>query len=176
MKLTESCKREIIRKAINATFADREKKIKAQENSLAETVYHLIYTEGILCKMKQLPDGFFNQESNVYIGYGSETSSEDIFLALSQSHIVSANDKHWNRPRLGVVGIKGKEDELIIEARKIGAIKKKIDIDTRAMEIKLRQFLAGITTWKKLEEIWPEGKEYFKLEIPAKSLQNPPAI
>jgi len=171
MKLTKETKSEIIRTTVKKVFAERREWIQAIEDSLALTIYNILYPLPIQAQMNVLPDTFFAQQSVVYVSFS--TSGRHRFpLNFQSSKKVSAEDSRgYERPWIELL----QTDPLVSKIELLRQDKEIIDKDEKALRSRLDLLLAGINTKKQLETEWPEGAIYYKDILPEEKI-NLPAI
>lgn len=171
MKLTESTKNSIIDRTVRETLKSRREKLAKREDVLAGVIYSRLYPAEIIKKMNALPEEFFSQQRTMHLKDGARTFDLDL---LSPRKVSAADSKSWKNPLLVVCS--KKDSGLTREATTIEEKAAALHDDERALRKKLSLFLAGITTMKRLEETWPEGKKFYAEEAAPAPLANPPAI
>lgn len=156
LTLTNERRDSIIRIAVKSTFTARREALEVENSSLAELAYSHLYPNDIQIKMNALPSEFFNQTSVVY-AYRPGDNRDPIALALISSKKVKALDREYRHPAYYP------ETGSAIASRviKLKADCDRLESDESTFKSELKRFLAGITTVKKLKEVWPEGQEFY---------------
>ena len=117
--------------------------------------------------MAALPAEFFSETSSIY-AYLPGSGRDPVSLVLTSSRKISARDKDYRRPTYTVE----KDNAITARVTKLKADSDRLEADENSFKSELRRFLAGITTVKKLQAVWPEGEEFYKHllgESPAKN-------
>ena len=169
MRLTEDKKRSILARAVTATLAKRRKALRKESNELALLAYNHIYQQKDQELMNIMPAGFMHEKSNIYF---QQDGFPTVELVLTSSMRTAACDQNWHKPCYHT----SEENAITKRIRTFVAAEDKIKTDETKLRESLRLMLAGITTLKRLEEEWPEGKEYYMLALPDKPLENVPAV
>jgi hypothetical protein len=172
MKLTECDKKSIVDRTISKSFNVRQDSLNYREDALARKLYDMVYTPDIIQKMNALPDHFFNRSKRIFLT--NNINTQTYVLEFLEPRKVAASDMYWDSPIF--IDVNNIYNDLFVEAKKIQDLNLAIREDTKTAKRKLSGFLSGITTWKRLEDAWPEGKEYYKFEAPCKPLINPPMV
>lgn len=162
MKLLNSHKETIKTIAVENVLKPRRDKLSITENELAVRGYEELYPEIIRKKMDALPAEFFNQKSNIFVYLGGDRRE----LRMKSSRRISARDNEWRRPNWET----GAD---LTEVKEYFTALKQLEIDTKNLTKEIELLLFGITTVAKLQEVWPDGSEYYKWLVENKPIKNP---
>jgi hypothetical protein len=156
LPLTNERRDSILCNAQDLTFAARREAIKQESNRLAELAYSHLYPADVQAKMNALPVEFFSQTSTIFAYLPG--NGDSVNLDLISSRRVGACDREWRRPAYYLVTGSAVTECVV----KLKADRGQLAQDVNTFKSELRRFLAGITTVKKLKEVWPEGEEFYK--------------
>lgn len=152
MKLTNWQRDRIITAAIASKFEKQEKDFVKREDTLARKAYNHLFDEPTRRKIKALGDKWFRHCSCLRFNVNGQ-----------QHYLNLADDKRLATPYdtgCGLLGVlDGKVGE---EVTAFANEKEQARIDKRQAEAKLKSLLYSISTFKRLKELWPEGKDFYK--------------
>ncbi|MGB6113521.1 MAG: Nmad5 family putative nucleotide modification protein [Comamonas sp.] len=166
MRLTNNYRDQIIKKCIQARFADAESQYATACTALADAMYdHAFGADEILAK--RLPDGWIARTTQIIIScegfrslYSSSEEQPKRELKLSRS-----------RPIPAIVRDQFKVDKshsLYPQAQALIKMHEAIRTGKDQLTTQLRSLLFSVQTIERLKEIWPEGEPYFPF-VPEKS-------
>jgi hypothetical protein len=171
LALTNERRDSIIRAALKSTFTARKEALKVENNALAELAYSHLYPNDVQLKMAALPAEFFSQTSSIF-AYLPGNGRDPVSLVLTSSRKISARDKDYRRPAYTM----DKDNAITARVTKLKDDSNRLEADENSFKSELRRFLAGITTVKKLQAVWPEGEEFYKHLLDDASPKNALAI
>lgn len=166
-KLSKEVKEKIARRAASK-FGEKTKiKLLKEEEKLAIQCYNHVYSKKERDIVANVPDGWLRKCKCLKFNVNGWT----VTLTAREDVAVRYNEYHNCKP-LGVVEAGDLADKVQAHA----TAKKKADEDLSAFYHKILSMLLGISTWKKLQEIWSEGEEFYKDLVPVVSDGNVPVV
>lgn len=167
MKLSKEVKEKIARRAATK-FGEKTKiKLLKEEEKLAIQCYNHVYTKKERDIVATVPDGWIRKCKCLKFDVNGWTVTLTAREDVPTKHI----DWHSCKP-LGVIEAGDLADK--VQAHSIA--KKKADEDLSAFYHKILSMLLSITSWKKLEDTWSEGKEFYKDLVPVVTDGNVPVV
>ena len=173
IRLTNSTRDHIAQSAINASFEPREREMAAAEDALAREAYAAVFTSDEIKKTKALPANWLRHDPCLHFN----VAGLRIELCTLEGHLPVPY-----RSKSGEYGYGCHRSQGSIEAGDLAdritahaVAKDKLSEEKRSTRRKLDAMLSSITTVKKLEEAWPEGKPFYE-RFAQKAAPLPPAI
>ena len=165
-KISKDIKEKIARRAATK-FAEKTKiKLAKEEEKLALQCYNHIYSKKERDIIATVPDGWLRKCKCLKFNIAGWT------VTLTAKEEMPTKQQDYCKP-LGVVEAGDLADKVQAHA----TAKKKADEDLSAFYHKILSMLLGVSTWKKLQETWKEGTEFYKDLIPAENTgANVPAV
>jgi hypothetical protein len=150
-KLLKSHREALAKRLLDATFRERELRLKQQEHALGLALLRQMYNHEDLLRMAQLPDGWLPLTSHLQFksadGWRSQVNLSDSVRipACYNYHFVAPGDwiDKWNDLRESQKALDEERDHLAAQ---------------------VRGTLSGFTTVEKLAQGWPEGYAHFPHE------------
>lgn len=155
MRLAQYTKDEIIRRAVKAAFEREEAKLKKAEDRLARLAYDAIIPKAEQKLAAQMPPHWLNSACTLNLN----VAGQHISLTLEKASPIPMRPKDsggYNRHGTILAGPLATEIDAHLAA--LADKKKRKD----AAESALTQMLSSITTLKRLAEVWPEGRQFYK--------------
>lgn len=151
-RLTSDIRRLVADRALRAAFEPREKTLALEEDVWARRLYELAFAPKVRTAARSLSDKWVRR-SNIF---------RVNFCGLSLTLRVLGD--HLPLPGYSDYDVAGtvSDKSLEIELHKFLDKQKNTKEEKKAAENTLRSMLAAIPTSGKLEEIWPEGREFYK--------------
>ena len=153
MRLTNDNRDDIVRRAIAKKFEKQEKDLVKQEQALAIKAYNSLFDAATRRKIKALDAKWFYFDTCLKFNCNGQTH----FLRVDSSEKVPVPNRGYGCQNLGA--LPGPMAEEVIA---FGNLKEDIRTQKRELEVKLKGLLYSITTLKRLQELWPEGREFYK--------------
>jgi len=148
-KITKDLRERIAQKAANATYTPKKDELKKQEAKLAIEAYNHIFPKKIRDAVALVPDSWFR------------TCSCLRFNAAGWSVTLCAGKEMPTPHSAGCTNLGSLTGDIADKVQKFSQEKKTLEENHRAAYHKMVGFLEQFTTFKKLEEAWPEGKKFY---------------
>jgi hypothetical protein len=163
-KITKDLRERIGRKAVNATFEPKAAELKKRENKLAIECYNHIFPKKIRDVIQDVPKEWLRHCDCLRFNAGGW-------------NVTLCAGKEMPTPNTSHCGMLGSIDgELAEKVQAYSQEKKKVDEEWRTAIHKMAGFLEQFTTFKKLEEAWPEGKKFYQEYNADRPSANVPAV
>lgn len=157
-RLTQSDRKEVVNKAVEAAFPGKSKDWEKHESDLVKQCYDSVYPKSERRRAKNLGTKWINEKTGFYVitprgyqmwmAYGKSSCSLD---GEAKKFLFAKSDRLVIR------------DEMIIDAVTAFFEGKKAYKDaTEAFKAKLNGLLSNVNTLDKLQKAWPEGKKFYK--------------
>jgi len=155
-RITNDLKTTIWENMRKKVFGERLKTLSRNKVEFADFVYGEMYTEDQIKMMKEAPDGAFVMSNTVKFHNDSGNRKESTMsVARPFFYIDSDNWKGRFFPNASHVFVK---NEIIFKKSQ------EIEKEERKLHSSVMSAMAGITTLKKLLEVWPEVTNYLPSE------------
>lgn len=163
-KITKDLRERIGRKAVNATYQPKADELKKREAKLAIECYNHIFPKKVRDAVALVPEGWLRTCSCLRFNAGGWN--------------VNLNaGKEMPTPQSGGCGMLGNiSGELAEKVQAYSQEKKTLEEEWRIAGRKMAGFLEQFTTFKKLEEAWPEGKKFYAEFNADRPSANVPAV
>lgn len=162
-KLTNAQRDAIQNIAIRDTFDKEYEAIRDREHDLFERIYNSLVSESERKILAKVPSEWLRQSDSFYINAGGY----QIMMRTKKSF----PDK-WNYSRIDL-----KDQEMIEEVRAYEAAYDDYKVRRREADKALGNLLKSVTTFERLKQAWPEGKEYWEpLWVAAVTPTNLPSV
>jgi hypothetical protein len=161
IRLTETIREHIILHAVRYTFDERRKELGERESIITNKAIDYVIGDDNLRLMKKLPDNFFAYRTDIRIHSKDNYSYKKLlngrlvpaFIAYSGAELPATNGL-WR------------------EINAVDREKAALEDERGELTTKIRAMLAGITTVKRLLEVWPESEPFLpsfeeKANLPA---------
>ncbi len=169
MKLTKEIKANIVENAVRGTLGDRLKQLETERNALAEIIYNAVYPADIQAAMAKLPDTFFVENANMRFMLDGKHEHD---VTLNSSRKVGAvHSYRYNSPLLEVSTTNAMGQRFLAYT----TARKQYYDDRIKLRDAMEALLAGISSIKKLLEVWPEGRAYYAAYLDG-PLPNAPTV
>jgi len=165
-KISKDTKEKIARRAATK-FAEKAKvKLAKEEEKLALQCYNYIYSKKDRDIVANVPGDWLRKCDCLKFNANGWT------VTLKAKEPLATKQTDYCKP-LGVI----EAGELADKVQAHAQAKKKADEELSSIYHKILSMLLGIGTWKKLQETWKEGAEFYKDLIPVEnSGANVPAV
>lgn len=160
-KLLNSHRQQITTHLLDATFRERELRLKQQEHALGLKLLRALYGEDSLRRMAELPEGWLPLTSHVSFSYVPAPSaySHNTILIMSDPVRVPASHNYPLVPQ-----------GCLLLWEKLNSQRKELKSERRQLEMEITGTLRAFTTVG-----WPEGYAHFQHQTLA-TVGNLPAL
>ncbi len=155
-KLTEQMRKTIALSAVTEQFKDEELKFKNEEHDLAMMLYLSLYDEKLLKQINKIPTEWLRMDACLRFNCGGYDLRFNVNKAVPVPY-----ETHCSR--LGIIS-----GELGEKAQSFANRKKDMQGKVRKAHVLLLSMLSSITTFKKLEQVWPDGKKFYSAYLDKK--------
>ena len=164
-RLTNYTREAISSAAIKAAFTPRENDFSADEDALAREAYAAVYPADEVKKAMALPDNWLRRDPCLHFNVNG--------LRIE----LCTTDNHLPVPYRAKSGEQGSipEGDLAERITAHAMAKEALRDEKRSARAKLNAMLSSISTVKKLQEVWPEGAQFYA-KFAEKPAALPPAI
>jgi len=163
-KITKELRERIAKKAVNDSYKSKSDDLKKRETKLAIECYNHVFPKKVRDAVAILPQGWLR------------TCSCLRFNANGWSVSLNA-EKEMATPASAHCSTLGNVDGELAEKVQAWAQEKKTAEENYILSYrKLLGFLEQFTTFKKLEEAWPEGKKFYAEFNADRPSKNVPAV
>lgn len=164
-RLTNYTREAISSAAIKAAFTPRENDFSADEDALAREAYAAVYPADEVKKAMSLPENWLRRDPCLHFNVNG--------LRIK----LCTTDNHLPVPYRAKSGEQGSipEGDLAERITAHAMAKEALRDEKRSARIKLDAMLSSISTVKKLQEVWPEGAQFYA-KFAEKPAALPPAI
>jgi len=154
-KLLKSHREALTKHLLDATFRERELRLKQQEHALGIRLLHAWYSAGELHRMNELPDGWLPQTTRLQFVVGKT----DTAIYPKMSHYVKLSDP----VRLPALHDFYKEapSTWLVKWSALAEKHRALDEERKQLTTQITGTLAAFTTVEKLAQGWPEGYAHF---------------
>lgn len=172
-RLTNYTREAISNAAIKAAFTPRENDFSAAEDALAREAYAAVYPADEVKKAMALPDNWLRRDPCLHFN----VNGLRIELCTTDNHLpvpyrAKSGDQGYSCHRSqGSIP----EGDLAERITAHAMAKEALRDEKRSARIKLDAMLGSISTVKKLQEVWPEGAQFYA-KFAEKPAALPPAI
>lgn len=163
-KITKDLRERISMKAVKSTFEPQAAELKKRENKLAIEAYNHIFPKKVRDLIAQVPKDWLRHCDCLRFNAGGW----NVTLCAGKEMPTPANNG------CGMLG--SLTGEIAEKVQAYSQEKKKLDEDWRSANHKMYGFLEQFTTFKKLEEAWPEGKKFYAEYNADRPSANVPAV
>ena len=153
MRLTKEIKKKIISDVLVKTFSSVEERLLKEENKLAEDVYKKAFSKKEIELMDNAPKGFFGKKSRIRFN-----STEIKELYFKEERYFPYDQQGYHNVSITL----SPNDTLYKKIEDFYNKIRKNKAEKGVLRRNMNQLLDSCTTLKKLEELWPEGKEFYK--------------
>lgn len=163
-KLTNDLREKICKNAVNATYKPKADKLKEQEAKLAVEAYNHIFPKKIRDIIATVPENWIR-------------SCDCLRFNAGGWQVQLCAGKKMPTPASNHCDLLGSlTGEIAEKIQAFSQEKKKLDEEWRSALSKMAGFLQQFTTFKKLEEAWPEGKKFYHEYNADRVSANVPAV
>lgn len=163
----------IIEAATEFAFNKRDKELKSNENKLAHELYNTVIPLKERKTAAELPEHWFRLDTCLRFNVaGMDVKLNCVGVRVPHSPKNRDQQSSYGCNRLGVIAAGPLADKVRAYLDSIEQ-SKTIKTQTRS---KLKALLYSVTTTKKLQEIWPEGEQFYKSFLGDKPTYNLPAL
>lgn len=163
-KITKELRERIARKAVNATYEPKAADMKKEENKLAIEAYNHIFPKKTRDIIATVPENWLR-------------SCDCLRFNAAGWQVQLCAGKKMPTPVANHCDILGSlTGEIAEKVQAYSTDKKKMDEEWRSAAHKMLGFLEQFTTFKKLEEAWPEGKKFYQEFNADRPSANVPAV
>ena len=163
-KITNDIREKICRKAIASAFDPKALAITKEENALAIECYNHIFPKKIRDIIATVPPEWIRACDCLRFN----AAGWSVQLCAGKKMPTPASN---NCDMLGSL-----TGDIADKVQAFSTAKKKLGEDRSLAARKMEGFLSGFTTFKKLEEAWPEGKEFYAVFNADRPSANVPAV
>ena len=163
-RLTNYTREAISSAAIKAAFTPRENDFSADEDALAREAYAAVYPADEVKKAMSLPENWLRRDPCLYFNVNGLL----IELCTTDNHLPVPYRCHRSQGSIP-------EGDLAERITAHAMAKEALRDEKRSARIKLDAMLSSISTVKKLQEVWPEGAQFYA-KFAEKPAALPPAI
>lgn len=149
-KITKETRERIRNIAVDSTFKPRMEAWKKEDAKLAVECYNFIFPEKVRDIIAKVPPEWLRTCSCLRFN----ANGWSVTLNAGKEMPTPASNSCSN---LGSI-----TGELAERVQKHVEAKRTMDAEYNAARVKMMGFLEQFTTFKKLEEAWPEGKKFYK--------------
>lgn len=163
-RLTQDIRDRIRNKAVDATFKPKSEEIRKREAKLGVECYNAVFPKKIRDAVALVPDGWLRTCSCLRFNAGGWNVGLNV-------------GKELPTPQSSGCGVLGNlSGDLADKVQAFAQEKNQLQEDFSAARVKMLGFLEGFTTFKKLEEAWPEGKKFYAEFNADRPSKNVPAV
>jgi hypothetical protein len=166
MKLTNETRDRIVRSMAMEAIAKEKEALTKRENAIALKCWKAVYPAAERAAAAKMPDGWMCMDKCLRFNlYGM-----NITINTAEAVPVKAGVRYGCQ-RLGDIADEKLRDEYQAYYKDLETLKQKAaDIERQG-----KALLYSVTTFKKLEEIWPEGKKFYEKYRPISEKSGVPA-
>lgn len=166
MKLTNEMRDRIVRSMAMDAVAKEKEALTKRENAIALKLWKAVYPAAERTAAAKLSDGWILMDKCLRFNlYGMN-------ITINTAEPVPVKSSRYGCQRLGDIADEKLRDEYQAYYKDFEALKQKAqDIERQG-----KALLYSVTTFKKLEETWPEGKKFYEKFKPASERSHVPAV
>jgi hypothetical protein len=166
MKLTNETRDQIVRSMAMEAVAKEKEALTKRENALAVKLWKAVYPAAERAAVAKLAEGWIRMDKCLRFN----VCGMDVRLNTAEPVAVKASASGYCQ-RLGDIADEKLRDEYQAYYKDWETLKQKAqDIERQG-----KALLYSVTTFKKLEEIWPEGKKFYEKYRPISKGSSVPA-
>lgn len=153
VRLTNQDRDNVVKAAVEASFADRQQALKVEEDRLARRCYATVFSASVRKAAASIPSGWLPEDRVLRFNVGGLNIRLDV---IGDALRVPA--QHAHRERLGNVADEG----LIAEVQAFLQARDGLKAKREKAQQSLKALLYSVTTLKALRDLWPEGEPFFR--------------
>ncbi|SFJ68625.1 Nmad5 family putative nucleotide modification protein [Methylobacterium brachiatum] len=153
VRLTNQDRDNVVKAAIQASFTDRHRALKVEEDRLARRCYDAVFSEKVRKAVAVIPAGWLRADTCLRFNVGGMNIRLDV-----AGEGLRVPSQQWNCERLGNVA----DESLIAEVQAFLQARDGLKAEREKAQQSLKALLYSVTTLRALRDLWPEGEPFFR--------------
>jgi hypothetical protein len=153
VRLTNQDRDSVVKAAIQESFTERHRALKAEEDRLARRCYDTVFPASVRKAAASMPAGWLRSDTCLRFNVGGLNIRLDI-----AGDGLRVPSQQWNCERLGNVA----DEALIVEVQAFLQARDGLKAEREKAQQSLKALLYSVTTLKALRDLWPEGEPFFR--------------